>query len=71
MSVRSPIAALAAGPRTLSGEASHHLCRVLRLREGDRFVAFDPALLVEADAVIVEASGSACASRSERPDRPT
>jgi 16S rRNA (uracil1498-N3)-methyltransferase len=59
MSVRSPIAALAAGPRTLSGEASHHLCRVLRLREGDRFVAFDPALLVEADAVIVEASGSA------------
>lgn len=59
MSVRSPIAALAAGPRTLSGEASHHLCRVLRLRDGDRFVAFDPALLVEADAVIVEASGSA------------
>ncbi len=59
MSVRSPIHALAAGPRTLSGEASHHLCRVLRLREGDRFVAFDPAELVEADAVIVEASGSA------------
>lgn len=59
MSVRSPIAALAEGPRTLSGEASHHLCRVLRLREGDRFVAFDPAMLVEADAVIVEASGSA------------
>ena len=59
MSVRSPIAALAPGPRTLSGEASHHLCRVLRLRDGDRFVAFDPALRVEADAVIVEASGSA------------
>ncbi len=59
MSVRSPIAALAAGPRTLSGEASHHLCRVLRLREGDRFVAFDPAQLVEADAVILEASGTA------------
>ena len=59
MSVRSPIRALAEGPRTLSGEASHHLCRVLRLREGDRFVAFDPAQLVEADAVIVEASASA------------
>ena len=59
MSVRSPITQLAAGPRTLSGEASHHLCRVLRLRDGDRFVAFDPALLVEADAVIIEASGSA------------
>jgi 16S rRNA (uracil1498-N3)-methyltransferase len=59
MSVRSPITALAPGPRTLSGEASHHLCRVLRLRDGDRFVAFDPALLVEADAVILEASGSA------------
>lgn len=59
MSVRSPIAALAAGPRTLSGEASHHLCRVLRLREGDRFVAFDPAQLVEADAVIILASPTA------------
>lgn len=59
MSVRSPIAALAAGPRTLSGEASHHLCRVLRLRDGDRFVAFDPTQLIEADAVIIEASGSA------------
>ena len=59
MSVRSPITALAPGPRTLSGEASHHLCRVLRLRDGDRFVAFDPALRVEADAVILEASGSA------------
>jgi 16S rRNA (uracil1498-N3)-methyltransferase len=59
MSVRSPITALAGGPRTLSGEASHHLCRVLRLRDGDRFVAFDPAQLVEADAVIIEASGSA------------
>ena len=59
MSVRSPIAALAQGTRTLSGDASHHLCRVLRLRQGDRFVAFDPALLVEADAVIAFASGSA------------
>jgi 16S rRNA (uracil1498-N3)-methyltransferase len=59
MSVRAAIAGLAAGPYTLAREASHHLCRVLRLGAGDAFVAFDPATRSEADAVIVEASGDA------------
>lgn len=59
MSVRTAVASLAAGPRTLSPAASHHLCRVLRLREGDRFVAFDPESRTEADATIDEASGEA------------
>lgn len=59
MSVRSAIAKLAAGPHTLSREASHHLCRVLRLGKGDRFVAFDPETGMEADATIDDASGDA------------
>jgi 16S rRNA (uracil1498-N3)-methyltransferase len=59
MSVRAPVADLAEGPRTLSSEASHYLCRVLRLREGDRFVAFDPASRLEAEATITLASGAA------------
>jgi 16S rRNA (uracil1498-N3)-methyltransferase len=59
MSVRAPVAKLAPGERMLSAEASQYLCRVLRLREGERFVAFDPESRTEADATILEASGSA------------
>jgi 16S rRNA (uracil1498-N3)-methyltransferase len=59
MSIRTPIAQLAAGTCTLPPETSHHLCRVLRLREGDRFVAFDPDARTEADARIDLASGEA------------
>lgn len=59
MSVRSAIAKLASGPHTLSRESSHHLCRVLRLQKGDRFVAFDPETGMEADATIDDASGDA------------
>ena len=59
MAVRAAIAKLASGPRTLSRETSHHLCRVLRLGEGDRFVAFDPDTRMEADATIDTPSGEA------------
>lgn len=59
MSIRTPVVKLSAGPRTLGPETSHHLCRVLRLREGDRFVAFDPEARTEADATVIDASGEA------------
>lgn len=36
-----PPEAFAEGPLTIDGEAFHHLCRVLRLTEGDRFYALD------------------------------
>lgn len=54
--IRAPLARLAPGPRTLDEHASGHLCRVLRMREGDRFVAFDPEARTEADATLVAAS---------------
>ena len=36
-----PAAFAADGPLVLEGEAFHHLCRVLRLKEGDRLYALD------------------------------
>ena len=60
---RAPIAglgserasALASGrSRTLDEPTSRYLVRVLRLRAGDRFVAFDPHARIEADAVLVD-----------------
>lgn len=59
MTARAAISGLAKGPHVLGTDASHHLCRVLRLRDGDAFVAFDPAARIEADARIDVASGDA------------
>jgi 16S rRNA (uracil1498-N3)-methyltransferase len=60
---RAPIADLAAGERTLGGATSHYLARVLRLRAGSEFVAFDPATGMEADAIVVRADADAIAVR--------
>lgn len=57
--LRAPIARLATGQRTLSESTSSYLCRVLRLREGDEFVAFDPETRKEANATIALASADA------------
>jgi len=57
--IRAAVSDLRAGARTLPAETSAHLCRVLRLRAGDGFVAFDPEAKTEADAVIDEASNEA------------
>jgi 16S rRNA (uracil1498-N3)-methyltransferase len=51
--IRAPIPNLAQGDRRLEGGVAHYLARVLRLRAGDTFVAFDPATAREADAVTV------------------
>ncbi len=69
MSVRAPVPDLAAGSRTLPSETSHYLCRVLRLRAGDTFVAFDPSATPrrEADAVVEIASGEAAVVRLAEP----
>jgi 16S rRNA (uracil1498-N3)-methyltransferase len=50
---RAPIPDLAAGERRLEGAVAHYLARVLRLRAGDAFVAFDPATARESDALTV------------------
>jgi len=48
-----PIPNLSGGQRRLDGALAHYLVRVLRLRAGDAFVAFDPANSREADATTV------------------
>ncbi len=50
---RAPIPDLAAGERRLEGAAAHYLGRVLRLRAGDTFVAFDPSTGRESDGAVV------------------
>jgi 16S rRNA (uracil1498-N3)-methyltransferase len=50
---RAPIPGLVPGERTIEGAVAHYLARVLRLRAGDAFVAFDPATGREADATTV------------------
>jgi 16S rRNA (uracil1498-N3)-methyltransferase len=59
VTIRAPIEGLAEGERVLPREASRYLCRVLRLAEGDRFIAFDPSARVEADVTVVVASADA------------
>jgi 16S rRNA (uracil1498-N3)-methyltransferase len=53
MKVRAPIPDLAPGQRRLEGAVAHYLSRVLRLRAGDAFVAFDPATGRESDGSTV------------------
>jgi 16S rRNA (uracil1498-N3)-methyltransferase len=50
---RAPIPDLTPGERRLEGAVARYLGRVLRLRAGDPFVAFDPASGREAPAVTV------------------
>jgi 16S rRNA (uracil1498-N3)-methyltransferase len=60
---RAPIPALAQGERILIGPVAHYLARVLRLRAGSEFIAFDPAEGTEADAVVLHTEGDAVAVR--------
>ena len=73
---RAPVLDLGPGERTLGGAVGHYLVRVLRLRAGDTFVAFDPATGTEADAVVVGADADSivvrfgdCRSPTAGPER--
>jgi 16S rRNA (uracil1498-N3)-methyltransferase len=50
MDRRIPIVGLSPGERCLQGAVGHYLARVLRLRAGDAFIAFDPKTGREGDA---------------------
>ncbi len=49
---RVPVPNVEPGPRRLQGATAHYLTRVLRLRPGDAFTAFDPKRAREADATV-------------------
>ena len=61
--IRAPVPGLSQGERRLEGALAHYLVRVLRLRAGDAFVAFDPASAAEADATTVWADADAITVR--------
>jgi 16S rRNA (uracil1498-N3)-methyltransferase len=61
--IRAPVPRLTQGEQRLTGALAHYLVRVLRLRAGDAFVAFEPASGNEADAVIVWADDDAITVR--------
>jgi 16S rRNA (uracil1498-N3)-methyltransferase len=52
MRPRAPVPGLASGDTRLDASVSRYLSRVLRLRAGDTFVAFDPATGREADVLV-------------------
>ena len=54
------------GERRLDGAVAHYLGRVLRLRAGDTFVAFNPASAREADATTVHVDDRAFTRSSAR-----
>lgn len=60
---RAPVPQLVPGERRLEGAVAHYLARVLRLKSGDTFVAFDPASGTEAQAVTVWADHDAIVVR--------
>jgi 16S rRNA (uracil1498-N3)-methyltransferase len=65
MAVRAPVSCLEQGERELGPDTSVYLIRVLRLGQGDRFLAFDPDAKTEADATVLEAKASAARVRIE------
>lgn len=58
---RVPLSGLEPGERKLDPKTAHYLCDVLRLNAGEKFVAFDPASKLEADArLAVNEDGAYC-----------
>lgn len=58
---RVPLSGLEPGERKLDPKTAHYLCDVLRLRAGEKFVAFDPEAKREADArLAINEDGAYC-----------
>lgn len=51
---RVPLSGLEPGERKLEPKTAHYLCDVLRLRAGEKFLAFDPHTKLEAEARLAE-----------------
>lgn len=65
--LRVPLGSIAAGVVALPAEAASYVVRVHRLREGDRFVVFDPELGIEADATLEAIGKRSAEARIEAP----
>ncbi|WP_437777336.1 RsmE family RNA methyltransferase [Sorangium sp. So ce1097] len=65
--LRVPLGSIAAGVVALPAEAASYVVRVHRLREGDRFVVFDPELGIEADATLEAIGKRSAEARIDAP----
>jgi len=65
--VRVALEELREGEHPITGDPARYLTRVLRLREGARFTAFDPAARLEAEATLLAAERDRVVARFERP----
>ncbi|WP_437809973.1 RsmE family RNA methyltransferase [Sorangium sp. So ce1078] len=65
--LRVPLGSIAAGVIALPPETASYVVRVHRLREGDRFVVFDPELGVEADATLESIGRRSAEARIDAP----
>ena len=65
--VRVALEELHEGEQAITGEPARYLTRVLRLREGARFTAFDPAGRVEAEALLLSVERERVVARFARP----
>ncbi|MGK3959044.1 16S rRNA (uracil(1498)-N(3))-methyltransferase [Sorangium sp. So ce118] len=65
--LRVPLGSIAAGVIALPPEAASYVVRVHRLREGDRFVVFDPELGIEADATLESIGRRGAEARIDAP----
>jgi 16S rRNA (uracil1498-N3)-methyltransferase len=65
--VRAAIEGLSEGERPLDAASARYVAGVLRLRAGDRFVAFDPARGIEADATVVRVDDAGVVACFEAP----
>ena len=63
--IRVPLSALSEGVRVLDAKAAHYLVRVLRLRAGDAFEAFDAG--VECEGQVVHEDGETVTVRLSAP----
>lgn len=66
--LRVPVSGLSVGTRVLDSDTAHYVTRVHRMRQGDRFLAFDPGARIEADAELLEVSSrrTVCVFRTPR-----
>jgi 16S rRNA (uracil1498-N3)-methyltransferase len=65
--IRVPLGELAAGERRIDGDEAHYLVRVLRVRPGTTFTAFDPARRLEAAVTVLEVQRDDVRARVSEP----
>jgi 16S rRNA (uracil1498-N3)-methyltransferase len=66
--IRVPLSPLVAGERRIAGAEAHYLARVLRLRPGATFVAFDPLARNEARVTVTDVERDYVLAHFEAPE---